>query len=534
MKITALYCRISQEDALNGDSQSIESQKLMMTQYVEKYNLPNPKFYVDDGITGTRFDRESFMQMISDVESGKISTVICKDLSRFGRGHWEVGQYVLDIFPRYDVRFLAITDNVDSWIPESLDFMPFRNVFNEFYAKDTSRKIRAQKRAAALAGRRVGGVPVYGYRKSTTDPKKWVVDEDSANVVREVYDLYIKGHSMMGITKILNEKGYLTPSERQQAEGIRNYTPPKQVTHRAWSHTSVQKMLDNLEYTGCTVSLRVTSRSHRDRRAVLKPEEEWVITPNTQEAIISAELFETVKKLRQNGKRRERKKYPPKPLDELVFCATCGYRLYTVSNNQRLQAYDCGQHRKSKVRENTGSCCSHFVPKLYLETHVLDYLRRVIAFAKESDFIKDVERQMQNQLEADTASMAKELKNAQARIAEIDKTIRLLYDDRRNGILPPERFVQFLTEHEAEQKTLVEKADKLKSKMDTAKENASKPKRFMELVRRYTDATELTHELATALIDKVFVGKLELENGVRSQTVNIHLNIIGNLTITEK
>ncbi|MEA4898658.1 MAG: recombinase family protein [Christensenellaceae bacterium] len=531
-KITALYCRLSRDDAMQGDSNSIANQKAMLARYATDHGFLNAKFFVDDGISGTTFNRPGFQAMLAEVEEGKVAAIIVKDMSRFGRDYLKVGYYTEVVLPDADVRFIAINDGVDSERADN-DFTPFRNIINEWYAKDTSKKIRAVMKSRALAGEHLTGYPPFGYMKDPDDKKRWIVDEPSAEAVREIFSLYIGGNSRFGIARVLNERGIAPPCVRKAELGLNpngGYSTA-QFPH-LWDHTAISDILGRYDYLGHTVSMRMTSRSYKDKRVIQKPEDEWIITENTHVPIVDEETWQTAQRIRENGKRRPNRLGEMGPLNGLIYCSDCGSKLHitrAVSIKATNEYYNCSRYK------NKFDCTSHRITRMALEKLVLDDIRSVTAFAKEHEpeFVVMVERQIQKSEESAFREAQTEYAKATARIAEIDRVISGMYEDKIRGLLPAERFAKMLSEFESEQKALNERAAKLKIEIDSQKKKAESADRFLNLVRRFTDITELTHELAATFINRIIVGRLERIDGKKHQTVRIVYNIIGELEKTE-
>lgn len=346
-KITALYCRLSRDDAMQGDSNSIVNQKKMLTRYVEDHGYTNPRFFVDDGISGTTFNRPGFQSMITEVEAGNVETLIVKDMSRFGRDYLKVGYYTEVLLPDAGVHFIAINDGVDSERADN-DFTPFRNIINEWYAKDTSKKIRAVMRSRALAGEHLTGYPPYGYMIDPDNKKKWIIDEEAVGTVREIFQLYISGNTFMGIAAMLNERGIAPPCVRKAQLGLNpNGGYSKTRLAHVWDFHAVSDIIDRIDYIGHTASLTMTKRSYKDKRVIHKPEDEWVITKNTQEPIIDEETWETVRRIRANGKRRHTDLGEMPVLNGILFCSDCGSKLYAArctSLKASNEYYNCSRY----------------------------------------------------------------------------------------------------------------------------------------------------------------------------------------------
>ncbi len=530
-KITALYCRLSRDDTMQGDSNSIVNQKKMLARYVEDHGYANPHFFVDDGISGTTFNRPGFQAMIAEVEAGNVETLIVKDMSRFGRDYLKVGYYTEVLLPDAGVHFIAINDGVDSDRADN-DFTPFRNIINEWYAKDTSKKIRAVMRSRALAGEHLTGYPPYGYMVDPNNKKKWIIDEEVVETVREIFQLYISGNTFMGIAAMLNERGIAPPCVRKAQLGLNpngGYSRAK-LAH-VWDFHTVSDIIDRIDYIGHTASLTMTKRSYKDKRIIHKPEDEWVITKNTQEPIIDEETWETARRIRANGKRRHTDRGEMPVLNGILFCSDCGSKLY-IARSASIKAsneyYNCSRY---KAYRSDLKCTSHRITRLTLERLVLEDIRQVTAFAREheDEFTQIVERQIGKSEAYAMREAQAEYAKSQTRIAEIDRIINGLYEDKVSGLVSAERFARMMNDFEQEQQRLRDRCIQLKQNIDQQVEKSESAERFLSLVRRYTDIRELTHEIVSAFLEKIIVGPLERIDGKKHQEIRIIYNIIGEM-----
>lgn len=527
-KITALYARLSRDDGGDAESNSISTQKDMLSRYAAEHGFRNPRFFIDDGYSGSTFQRPAVKEMLAEVQKGNVSTIIVKDMSRFGRNYLEVGLHTDITFPRHDVRFIALVDGVDSQNGVTgFDFTPFRNIINEFYCADTSKKIRTSLRNKALAGGRAGGHPPFGYLR---DPqtKTLVVDETAAEVIREIFHSYLNGKSKFAIVKDLQGRGVPPPSIHMKSMGMHtSQVDNTQTLFRTWSLKSITTILSRRDYLGHTISQRMTRRSYKDKRLVVRPEEEWVITENTHPAIIDEAAWNDVQRMLEKGKRREIKSGKIYPLNGLIFCEDCGNRAYVVKEGD---GYNCGKYKCSSIRLNLVRCTSHFIKRTVVEEYVLNDLRELIAFAteREAEFVALIEKQTQKEKASATRKAKADLEKHSARIGEIDRIINRLYEDRTAGVLPIERFTKMLSEYETEQKDLMDIVVKLKTDMADEAERASKAKNFLALVKRYTNVEELTPEIAAAFIHKIYIDKCERKR-IYPRSITIEYNIIGKL-----
>ena len=375
---TACYCRLSCDDDLDGDSNSIRNQKMLLQKYADENRLRNVRFYVDDGYSGSNFDRPDFKRMMDDVDNGRISTVIVKDMSRFGRDHILVGYYTKYYLAEADVRFIAIYDQVDSETNPDDDITPFKNILNEMYAKDCSKKIRAVVRAKGNAGKHITSIPPLGYKKNPENKEKWIIDEKGAEVVREIFKLCIQGYGPTQIARILTERGIDTPVVYFHKNGLPTSLKIKDDSE-IWDQKTIVRILENLEYTGCTVNFKSYKKSYKSKRRINTPKEDWAIFENTQEAIIDKQTFETVQKIRQN-KRRPTNMGEMSPLSGLVYCADCGKKMYLCRCTTMKQAeyFNCSSYRKKKKT----TCSSHQITVKAVTELIQDDLRARFSLPK--------------------------------------------------------------------------------------------------------------------------------------------------------
>lgn len=529
-KITALYCRLSRDDELSGDSNSIVHQKEILSAYAKKHGFSNIKFYVDDGYSGTNFNRPDFQKMLEDVKGGIIGTIIVKDMSRFGRDYIMVGYYTEIMLPQSDVRFIAVNDNVDSENQADNDFTPFRNIINEWYAKDTSKKIRSVLKAKGNSGKHLSVIPPFGYKKDPNDKNRWLVDEEAAQIVRKIYRMYLDGNNMGSIARRLTEEGIETPKLYAENRGIKHY---KTATYpEIWSRVSVEYILSNYEYTGCTVNFKTKRKSFKNKKQIIQNKEEWVVFENTQEAIIDKETFETVQKMR-GTKRAYTKFNEVNMFSGLLYCADCGGRM-TIrrrKDDRRKDAFICSTYRKKKKN----LCTEHAIKVSALEQIVLEDIRKVCAYVKryENEFVEDYRKCSTRESAKLQASVRNELKKAESRLSDIEKIIAKLYEEKVYGKMPEDRFELLAKNYEAEQAELKQKAVTLKASLAIEEESDSNISKFIALVKSYTEVVELTPEILNSFIDKIYVGKPERISGQRVQDVRIVYKLIGAVNIPQ-
>ena len=528
-KIDALYCRLSRDDELQGDSNSIKNQKAILSKYAQEHGFTNPRFYVDDGYSGTNFNRPDFQRLMDDVNEGKVRTIIVKDMSRLGRDYLKVGFYTEITFPEANVRFIAINDQVDSESGTDNDFTPFRNIINEWYAKDTSKKIRAVFKAKGMSGKHLCTIPPYGYRKDDHDKQQWLVDEEAAKVVKEIFSLCMQGFGPTQIARILTERGRETPIIYKRRVGL-PITSQETEFPEIWATQSVNKILANPTYLGHTVNFRTKKKSYKSKKKIVLPKEEWAIFENTHEAIIDQDTFDTVQRIRQ-AKRRPTDMGEMSIFSGLVYCADCGQKMYLCrcTTMKQKEYFNCSSYRKKKK----ATCTSHQITVEAVEHFVLTNLQRVLAFAKnyEQEFLEIVRNENEKELRKKLQSQTRELEEADKRIQTLDRIIQNLYEDKVCGNLTDERFVKMSQSYEQEQQELKERTYFLRQELSKAKEQSDNVTRFMRSVRKYTEITELTPEIVREFVQKVIVYQAEKVNGRRTQRIDLYFNGVGQIRL---
>ena len=522
---TARYCRLSCDDDLQGDSNSIRNQKMLLKQYADEHKLRNVRFYVDDGYSGSNFDRPDFQRMIRDIDEGKVSTVIVKDMSRFGRDHILVGYYTKYYFAEADVRFIAVYDQVDSETNPDDDITPFKNILNEMYAKDCSKKIKAVMKAKGNAGKHLATHPPLGYKKDPNDKEKWVIDERGAKTVREIFSLCMNGYGPTQIARILTERKIDTPVVYFHKHGLP--TPAKlREDSEIWDQKSVARILENVEYTGCTVNFKTYKKSYKSKKRIKLPQEDWLIFENTQEVIIDRQTFDSVQKIRQ-CKRRPSRMGEMSSLSGMVYCADCGKRMYLCRCTTMKQAeyFNCSTYRKKKKN----LCTSHQITVKAVETLLLDDLKRTLRFAQsqKEEFLRMLEENSEVKTKQEIKENLRELSAAEERIKALDKIIQSLYEDKVAGILSEERYLKLSDTYETEQADLTEKAQMLKAEIEKDKKEKDEILDFLCLVEKYSSIEELTPEIIRSFVDRIIVHEKRKENGHYRQEIEIVYNFIG-------
>ena len=523
-EITALYCRLSQDDKQEGDSNSIINQKKILKKYALDRGYTNIQFYIDDGVSGTTFNRAGFQSMIADVETGKVKRVIVKDMSRLGRDYLQVGMYTEIFFPEHDVHFIAVNDGVDS-NQEDNEFTPFRNIINEWYAKDTSKKIRAVKRSKGMAGEHIGSHPPYGYMKNPENKKEWIIDEEAAEVVREIFRLCVGGYGPTRIAHILTERKILCPTYYALEKGGKQRTvlPADKYT---WNGPVVAKILDRMDYLGHTVNFKTHVKSYKVHKTIYNSPDQWKVFEGTHEAIIDKETFEIVQKIRA-GKRRPTRMGEMPMFSGLLYCADCGRKL--SFHRKADEPAEKHHYLCENYRSNTTNCTMHYIRNVVVERIVLENLKEVIQYVSnyEYEFVRMIMDSDMRQRNRELSQKKKRLAEIQKRIGELDTIFQRIYEDNIIGKLSDERFMKMSKGYEDEQHTLQIEADEIQSELQQEEKKGVDVKCFLAIVKKYTDLTELTPVILREFIDKIIVHAPDKSSGRRLQEIEIIYNHIG-------
>ena len=530
-KITALYCRLSRDDELQGDSNSIINQKAILQKYAEDNGFGNTMFFVDDGYSGTNFDRPDWERLIALAEDGKIGTVIVKDMSRLGRDYLKVGYYTEVFFPGLDIRFIAINNGVDSANQQDSDFTPFLNIINEWYAKDTSKKIRAVFKAKGQSGKPLCTNPPYGYVKDPEDKSRWIIDPEAAEVVREIFSLCVKGYGPTQIAKELTRRQIENPVAHARKQGLTLPAKTLDEDPCAWHDSTVARLLTRVEYLGHTANFKTYRKSYKNKKQMHNDRSEWQIFENTHEPIIDQETFDIVQKIR-DGRRRLTPMGEMPILSGMLFCADCGAKLYQVRGRgweHSKEYFVCATYRKQK-----GKCSSHQIRNVVIEQLLLDDIRRVTAYAREheDEFVRLVTQKSKQETERNLRESKKELEAAKARVTKLNGIIQRLYEDNIEGKVSDERFTKLTATYEAEQHTLEKRIAELERIMATTKNESLGVDTFLTLVRKYTDIKELDAEIIRVFVEKILVYKAEKVDRHRVQRIKIIYNGIGEIPTT--
>ena len=521
-KVTALYCRLSRDDELSGESNSITNQKSILSKYAKENNFQNIKFFVDDGYSGTTFTRPAFMEMMELAESGKINTIIVKDHSRLGRNRLVVGQLLEEDFVRLNIRYIAIMDNIDS--SKGLnDFLPIQDWFNEMHAKNTSQKVRAVLKNKGESGiSLVNNVP-YGYKKDENDKTKWLVDETSAEIVKEIFSLFIQGHGTFEIARILRERKILTPSEYNASISTNSNNQEYQYK---WCGTTIAGILDRQEYIGDTVNFKSTTRSYKDKTRVNLPKEDRKIFKNTHEPIIDEYTWNIAKQLRNNRKKRA-KSGKKSIFSGLLFCNDCGKKMYFQSPVVDLKAKD--HYRCSSYKHDTSACTSHYISDEALQIVVLENIQRVISYMKDYEdlFIREqIAKSTQDEIKK-ISKNKKELEKTKNRVIEIDNLFMHIYEDNVSGKISDDRFRNLSFNYDKEQQELKLKIEQLLKDIEDTEKKDTDVTRFISNVKKYTEINHLTAEILNELIEKIVIHQQEKIDGKKTQEIDIYYRGVG-------
>ena len=524
-----LYERLSRDDNMDGESYSIGNQKKLLTKVAKEKGYTNLVHFFDDGISGVTTDRPGFADMIQQLEQGKAAAVFVKDLSRLGRNYIEVGRLTEEFFPNHDIRLVAVSDNIDTDEGEN-ELAPIRNLFNEWYARDISKKRRISNKIKGNAGEPMGQPP-YGYVKDPENPKRWIVDEEAAQVVRRIYRMTLEGVGTEQIAAKLEEDGILTPRAYWHSKGINRPGKVKDLPPTHWNSSSVIKMLSVQEYCGDILNFKTYSKSYKNKKRLENDRENWAIFKDVHEPIIERAVFEQVQQKRGKMRKRQAKDGERSMFSGLLVCADCGSNLHFHFNqgNPEIKYFNC-----SNYKGNRGTCGStHYVRVDFLEQVVLGEIRRLTKYAGlyEDDFLKEVIGHSRQAEETERRLKEKELKSLLARDDELDGLFERIYEDNVSGKLSDDRFAKMSRRYEEEQKELSEKIKKLRSEIEKQNSRAASTDMFVSIVRKYTRARKLTPRMLNELVEKIEVYNAERIDGEWVQRLRIHYNCVGEMNI---
>lgn len=525
-KITALYCRLSQDDGREGESNSIVNQKAMLKEYALKNHFKNIRYFVDDGYSGTTFDRPAFREMEQLIENGEVGIVIVKDMSRLGRNYLQVGLYTDVVFPDNDVCFIAINDNVDSSVQTEFDMTPIRNFCNELYARDTAKKIKSSFKLKGERGEHLASTPPFGYMKNPYNTKEWIIDKDAAETVRYIFNLCVNGLGPTQIAKRLQAEKILTPMSywKQQKGKELPLSPFK------WDTKTVASILEKIDYTGCTENFKTISKNYRSKKRIVNPKEKRLIFEDTQPAIIDKPTFDTVQEIRKH-KRRRTATGKLSLFSGKVFCADCGAKLHYCTTNYfeaNKDFFTCANYRS-----NTGSCSAHYIRNVTLYKLVFQHIKNVLTYIQqfEHTFVKkEIEKANEEHYEQ-VRKAKKDIVNLQARNDNLDTLFKRLYEDMVSGRISTERFDLLSADYEQEQKQIKEEITKLQNLIDKGEQERYDLNQFLKNVRKYTDPETLTAEMVNELIDKIIVHAPDKSSGHRKQKIEIYYKAVGIINI---
>ena len=524
-----LYERLSRDDNMDGESYSIGNQKKLLTKVAKEKGYTNLVHFFDDGISGVTMDRPGFADMIQQLEQGKAAAVFVKDLSRLGRNYIEVGRLTEEFFPNHDIRLVAVSDNIDTDEGEN-ELAPIRNLFNEWYARDISKKRRISNKIKGNAGEPMGQPP-YGYIKDPENPKRWIVDEEAAQVVRRIYRMTLEGVGTEQIAAKLEEDGILTPRAYWHSKGINRPGKVKDLPPTHWNSSSVIKMLSVQEYCGDILNFKTYSKSYKNKKRLENDRENWAIFKDVHEPIIERAVFEQVQQKRGKMRKRQAKDGERSMFSGLLVCADCGSNLHFHFNqgNPEIKYFNC-----SNYKGNRGTCGStHYVRVDFLEQVVLGEIRRLTKYAGlyEDDFLKEVIGHSRQAEETERRLKEKELKSLLTRDDELDGLFERIYEDNVSGKLSDDRFAKMSRRYEEEQKELSEKIKKLRSEIEKQSSRAASTDMFVSIVRKYTRARKLTPRMLNELVEKIEVYNAEKIDGEWVQRLRIHYNCVGEMNI---
>ena len=524
-----LYERLSRDDNLEGESYSIGNQKKLLAKVAKEKGYTNLVHFLDDGISGVTMDRPGFVEMIRQLEQGKAAAVFVKDLSRLGRNYIEVGRLTEEFFPDHDIRLVAVSDNIDTAEGEN-ELAPIRNLFNEWYARDISKKRRISNKIKGNAGEPMGQPP-YGYIKDPNDPKHWIVDDEAAQVVRRVYSMTLEGFGTEQIAAQLEKDGVLTPRAYWLTKGIKRPGKGKQQPPTKWNSSTITKILSLQEYCGDILNFKTYSKSYKNKKRIDNDRENWVVFQDVHEAIIERAMYEQVQQKRGKIRKRRTNNGEHNMFSGLLVCADCGSNLHFHFNqgNPEIKYFNC-----SNYKGNRGTCTStHYVRVDFLEEVVLGEIRRLTKFASlyEDEFVKAVIGHSQQAEQTDRKLKEKELRTLLARDEELDGLFERIYEDNVSGKLSDDRFAKMSRRYEDEQKELAEKIKKLRSEIEKQSSRSMTTDMFIGLVRKYTRARKLTPRMLNELVEKIEVFNAEKIDGVWEQRLRIHYNCVGTIEI---
>ena len=529
-----IYCRLSNDDERDGESVSIENQKLLLQSYVRQMGWNEIDVYIDDGYTGTNFNRPGVQRLIEDAKAKRINLILVKDLSRFGRNYIEIGQYTDYLFPSIGCRFVALNNGVDTESNNgSTDVMCFLNLFNEFYSRDTSKKVKAVKRACAENGKFMGTYPAYGYKRDNEDKHHLVIDEDTAPIVRRIFSMRATGMGFTGIAAQLNEEGIPSPGMLYYQR--RGKADPRRVNHK-WAGETVKHLIRNEVYIGNMVQGKTGTVSYKNKKLISKPEDEWIRVEGTHEPIISQEIWDTVQSIDQKRVRKNAASDGIRSVfTGLVYCAECGFKMrnhtekftYKDGSPGRYSSFICGNY----ARSGKSACTIHTIYENVLEQIVLEDIREKARFAAHDPemLAQHILRLKDKEAQSHRTSCEQELKAVKTRLDELERLMQSLYEDKYSGTVPQSVFQTLMRKYETERAEKAAALPELELKLKAHMENRQDAGRWTEIIRQYTEITKLDESMLFALVDRIEVGEAQKVKGVRVRDVKVYYRYVGNV-----
>lgn len=537
-RTTALYERLSRDDELHGESNSITNQKEFLEEYAKRNSFSFIRHFTDDGVSGTTFDRDGFKAMIAEVESGRVATIIVKDMSRFGRDYLKVGFYTEILFQEKGIRFIAINNGVDSAKQGDNDFTPFLNIMNEWYARDSSRKIQAIFKARMQDGKRVSPSVPYGYRRDPKDKQHLIVDEEAATVVRRIFQMIIDGKGVNAIADTLTADKVLIPSAYAKLHYPENNHSKGYSDPYRWSPTAVAYILEKQEYMGHTVLGKTISESYKTKKRRKANPDELMIFKNTHEAIVDEEIWNLVHRLKKTVRKPSYAGRAPHPLTGLLYCADCGHKLthrQPAPNKKKVfdadDCYICGSYR-----HYSRDCTMHFIKTSVVENLILAAIHKVSAYVMEDEerFAERVRETTEVRQEESAKEYRKQIAMAQKRVKGLDDLIKKLYEGNATGKIPDKHFERMLADYDGEQAVLEDTIAELQPKIDAYTAESVKVDKFIDVVKKYTDFSEFTTPMLNEFVEKMIVHEADKSSGDRRQKVDVYFNFIGRFFLPEK
>jgi site-specific DNA recombinase len=532
-KITALYERLSRDDELQGESNSIKNQKDMLENYARKNGFPNIRHFTDDGVSGTTFDRDGFNMMLAEIQAGNVAVVIVKDMSRFGRDYLKVGFYTEVMFKEKNVRFIAISNGIDSANRSDSDFTPFLNIMNEWYARDTSRKIQAIFKSRMQEGKRVSPSVPYGYLRDPNDKQKLIIDPEPAAVVRRIFQMVISGKGLRQIADTLYANKILIPSAYATKYHPENRHCKEYHDPCRWSGTEVGRILSKQEYIGHSVLGKTVSESYKTKKRRDAAPDELMIFKNMHPAIVDEETWHNAQRLRKTVRKLGKGESEPYRLTGLLYCADCGAKMTHRRRSVGYQKYDADNaYACSSYRQLTRDCTMHYIRVTVVEDLILAAIRKVSGYVRgKNDFVQQVREASSVRQEETVKNYKKRLGQSQKRHDELDVLVKKLYESYATGKIPDRQFERLLSEYDKEQSDLEDTIAKLQSEIDGFNADSVRTDKFIQLVKRYSNFTKLTTPMLNEFVEKVVIHEADKSSGKRVQKVDIYFNFIGQFDV---